>query len=703
MENEALNIQAGKPNRLAREKSPYLLQHAYNPVEWFPWAEDAFDKAKRENKPIFLSIGYSTCHWCHVMERESFEDSEVAELLNREYVAIKVDREERPDVDNLYMTVCQAMTGQGGWPLTIVMTPEKKPFFAGTYFPKRSRFGRNGLMEILGQIAEKWKENRQLVIDAGETVADQTARRMISNLKGEVSERSLDEAFVTYKQSFDAEFGGFGEAPKFPTPHNLMFLMRYAAATGEDDALAMAERTLDAIARGGLFDHIGFGFARYSTDREWLVPHFEKMLYDNALLAIAYTEAYQLTGKARYRGVAERIFAYVLRDMTDPATGAFYCAEDADSEGEEGKFYVWTPEQVKSALGEEDGDWFCERYGIAPEGNFEGRSIPNLLHGTLEEQAVRSGADVEAFVERAEALRHRLFLRREERAHPGKDDKVLTSWNGLMIAALAKSAAAFDRPDYAEAAKKAKTFLFERLRTPDGRLLARYRDGDSAFPGYIDDYAYLVWGLLELYQATFDAECLASAEALSREAIRLFWDAENGGFYFAGEDAEQLFTRMKEVYDGAMPAGNSVMANNMLRLARLTGDAAWSGYAERIFKAFAGAVERYPTGHAMLLMALQAAYGRPKEIVVAGTRGDAATEAMLREARSAFLPNAVVLLHESGDAGEAARRLAPFLADKTPIGGAATAYVCENYACQAPTTDLDAFAAALQRAAAADA
>ncbi len=677
----------GKPNRLAKEKSPYLLQHAYNPVDWRPWSEEAFAAAKDGNKPIFLSIGYSTCHWCHVMERESFEDEEVAALLNREFVSIKVDREERPDVDNLYMTVCQAMTGQGGWPLTIVMTPDKKPFFAGTYFPKRRKFGRKGLIEILEQIAEKWKENRQLVIDAGETVADQTARSMISNLKGEITESSLDEAYVTYKEAFDAEYGGFGDAPKFPSPHGLMFLMRYYASTGEDDALRMANKTLVAMYRGGLFDHIGFGFSRYSTDREWLVPHFEKMLYDNALLAMAYTEAFQLTGEPGYREIAELTYAYALRDMKEPG-GAFYSAEDADSEGEEGKFYVWTPAEVREALGAEDGEWFCDVFGIDEAGNFEGRAIPNLLHGSLESQAKRSGADEAAFLDRADRLRHRLFLSREERVHPGKDDKVLTSWNGLMIASLAKAAAAFDRPEYAAAASEAVRFLLEKLRTPEGRLLARYRDGEAAFPGYIDDYAFLTWGLIELYEATFDPELLRTASELTKEAVRLFWDEANGGFYFYGSDAEQLFTRMKEVYDGAIPSGNSVMANNLLRLSRLTGEQAWNGYAERIFAAFAGAVKRYPTGHAMMLMALSLAYGKPQEIVIAGARGDVETEAMLRAVRSRFLPQTVVLLQDE--------RLS-HIADKTPVNGAATAYVCENYACQSPVFTAEALADQVNR------
>ncbi|WP_199614799.1 thioredoxin domain-containing protein [Paenibacillus alkalitolerans] len=675
------------PNRLINEKSPYLLQHAYNPVDWYPWGEQAFAKAKTEDKPIFLSIGYSTCHWCHVMERESFEDQEVAELLNRDYISIKVDREERPDVDNLYMTVCQAMTGKGGWPLTIVMTPEKKPFFAGTYFPKKRKFGRHGLMEILTQISEKWRDARDEVVETSNSVVEQTSQRAISRLKGEVSEATLDESFVMYSQLFDGEHGGFGDAPKFPTPHNLMLLLRYNAYTGEDRALAIVEKTLDAMHRGGIYDHIGFGFSRYSTDHQWLVPHFEKMLYDNALLAMAYIEAYQVTGKRKYADVAERIFEYVLRDMTDEQ-GGFYSAEDADSEGEEGKFYVWTPDEIAKVLGSDDGELFCELYDITEAGNFEGHSIPNLLHGTLEDRAKRGKSDPNEWLDRVEAMRAKLFANRERRVHPGKDDKILTSWNGLMIAALAKASAAFDRQDYADAARRAAAFVLRELRTPEGRLLARYRDGEAAFPGYIDDYAFLVWGLIELYEATFEIEHLREALTLTRESIRLFWDEQDGGFFFYGEDAEQLFTRMKEVYDGAMPSGNSASAYNLLRLARLTGDTKLADYAERTFRAFAGAVQRYPTGHALMLTALSIAYGKPQEIVIAGDPGAEDTKELVREVRRRFLPNAVAAFRPSAHEETQVAQVLPHIADKTMRNGRATAYVCENYACQSPVTDI---------------
>ncbi|GAB7056049.1 MULTISPECIES: thioredoxin domain-containing protein [unclassified Paenibacillus] len=678
-----------KPNRLANEKSPYLLQHAYNPVDWYPWGKEAFDRAKKENKPVFLSIGYSTCHWCHVMERESFEDEEVAELLNRDYVSIKVDREERPDVDHLYMSVCQAMTGQGGWPLTIIMTPEKKPFFAGTYFPKARRYGRHGLMDILPQIAGKWKENQDKVIEIGEQVVEETQKRLIANLEGDLSEGLLDRAFEMYERMFDASYGGFGDAPKFPTSHNLSFLLRYWKRTGNEKALHMVEKSLDAMFRGGMYDHIGYGFARYSTDEKWLVPHFEKMLYDNALLTMTYVEAYQATGKRWYADVAEQIIAYVLRDMTDPQ-GGFYSAEDADSEGEEGKFYVWSPQEVKQVLGEEEGELYCEVYDITEDGNFEGHSIPNLIHATVETMARLKQLDELKLKERLEASRQKLFAHREQRIHPHKDDKILTSWNGLMIMALAKAAKALDNPEYADAAKKAAAFILTKLRREDGRLLARYRDGESAYLGYADDYAFLVWGLIELYEATFEPDYLRQAVELNDEMLRLFWDEAKGGLFFYGEDGEQLFTRPKEIYDGAMPSGNSAAALNLQKLSRYTYNAALSQKAEQQLKAFAGSVERYPSGHALFLMAVDFAYGAPTEIVIAGDPVKDDTQAMIREVRQSFLPNALTILRTSDPAvAEETGRLIPLVQDKLPLGGRATVYVCENYACQSPVSDLE--------------
>ncbi|UQZ81710.1 Cellobiose 2-epimerase [Paenibacillus konkukensis] len=625
------------------------------------------------------------------MERESFEDQEVAELLNREYIAVKVDREERPDVDNVYMTVCQALTGQGGWPLTIVMTPEKKPFFAGTYFPKCKRYGRHGLMEILTKLADAWKESPDKLAETSEQVVQEVERTMLSNLKGTLSEDVLDKAFEQYEQRFDPEYGGFGDRPKFPTSHHLSFLLRYYQRTGKEAALRMAEKTLDAMSRGGMFDHIGYGFSRYSVDERWLVPHFEKMLYDNALLAWTYIEAYQLTGKVKYARVAEQVFTYILRDMTHPE-GGFYSAEDADSEGEEGKFYVWSPDEVTDILGAEDGEWYCALYDITAEGNFEGQSIPNLIARDLETAARLQGGTAEQWQERAERCRQQLFLQRERRVHPGKDDKILTSWNGLVIMAMAKAYKALGNETYLQAAVKAAQFIISHMRREDGRLLARYRDGEAAYLAYADDYAFLVWGLIELYEATFDLSYLKLALELNAQMLELFWDEQSGGLYFYGSDGEALFTRNKEIYDGALPSGNSVAAMNLQKLAKLTYDAKLSRIADTQLAAFAGAIEHYPSGHAMFLIALDMAYGPSSEIVIAGRRDAMETQQMIEAARSGFRPNALTVLVPAGEEGEETAKLIPLVQDKRAIGGRTTAYVCVDFACQSPTADVDELA-----------
>ncbi|NOU89755.1 DUF255 domain-containing protein [Paenibacillus sp. LMG 31460] len=678
-----------KPNLLINEKSPYLLQHAYNPINWHSWNSEAFEIAKRENKPIFLSIGYSCCHWCHVMAHESFEDQIVADMLNKDFISIKVDREERPDVDHIYMAVCQAMTGQGGWPLTVFLTPEKKPFFAGTYFPRSRKYNRAGMVEIIAQLAGKWKEDPDRIREAADQVITETTSRLLENRSGGVvSEETLHEAFRIYESNFDAEHGGFGSSPKFPTSHNLSFLLRYYQKTGNARALEIVEKTLDSMHRGGMFDHIGFGFSRYSVDEKWLVPHFEKMLYDNALLIMTYIEAYQVTGKEKYAEVAEQIITYVLRDMTDEG-GAFYSAEDADSEGVEGKFYVWTPDEVEDVLGIEEGDLFSELYDITESGNFEGHNIPNLIGTTMESFARRKQIPLDELKQRIEAARVKLFAHREQRIHPGKDDKILTAWNGLMIAALSKAARALDKPSYAEAAAKAAEFLLRELHREDGRLLARYRDGEAAFLGYVDDYAFLVWGLIELYETTFELRYLREAVQLNAEMLRLFGDEEKGGLFFYGSDAEQLLTRPKEIYDGAMPSGNGAAALNLLRLSRLTYDAKLSQAAEVQLQAFAGAVASYPPGHALTLAALDFAYGEASEIVIAGDPAKPETQHMLRTVQRQYLPNALLILHPPGEAGEEVRKLIPLVQDKLPLGGQATAYVCQNFACQAPTQDLE--------------
>ncbi|KRE32257.1 thioredoxin domain-containing protein [Paenibacillus sp. Soil724D2] len=678
-----------KPNLLINEKSPYLLQHAYNPINWHSWNSEAFEIAKLENKPIFLSVGYSCCHWCHVMAHESFEDQIVADMLNKDFISIKVDREERPDVDHIYMAVCQAMTGQGGWPLTVFLTPEKKPFFAGTYFPRSRKYNRAGMVEIVAQIADKWKEDPDRIREVGDQVIQETTSRLLEHRTGgEVTEETLHEAFRLYDKMFDPEHGGFGSSPKFPTSHNLSFLLRYYQKTGNARALEIVEKTLDSMHRGGMYDHIGFGFSRYSVDEKWLVPHFEKMLYDNALLIMTYIEAYQVTGKEKYAEVAEQIITYVLRDMTDEG-GAFYSAEDADSEGEEGKFYVWTPDEVEDVLGIEEGDLYSELYDITESGNFEGHNIPNLIGTTMESFARRKQIPLDELKQRIEAARVKLFVHREQRIHPGKDDKILTAWNGLMIAALSKAARALDKPAYAEAAAKAAEFLLRELRREDGRLLARYRDGEAAFLGYVDDYAFLVCGLIELYEATFELRYLREAVQLNAEMLRLFGDEEKGGLFFYGSDAEQLLTRPKEIYDGAMPSGNGAAALNLQRLSRLTYDAKLSQAADEQLQAFAGAVASYPPGHALTLAALDFAYGAASEIVIAGDPAKPETQHMLRTVQRQYLPNALLILHPPGPAGEEVRKLIPLVQDKLPLGGQATAYVCQNFACQAPTQDLE--------------
>lgn len=623
------------------------------------------------------------------MAHESFEDETIAAMLNKDFIAIKVDREERPDVDHIYMAVCQAMTGQGGWPLTVFMTPEKKPVFVGTYFPRSRKYNRAGLVELIAQFAAKWKEDAQRTRELGEQVMKETNQRLLEHRTGgELNEETLHEAFRLYENAFDAANGGFGTAPKFPASHNLSFLLRYYKRTGNERALEMVEKTLDAMYRGGMYDHIGFGFSRYSVDNEWLVPHFEKMLYDNALLLMTYTEAYQVTGKEKYAQVARQVIAYVLREMTD-AEGAFYSAEDADSEGEEGKFYVWTPDEVEDVLGIDESDLFCELYEITDAGNFEGSSIPNLRQTTYESFARRKRIPPDELNARMESARVKLFEHREQRIRPGKDDKILTAWNGLMIAALSKAARALDEPAYAEAAASAADFLLRELRREDGRLLARYRDGEAAFPGYVDDYAFLVWGLLELYETTFELRYLREAVQLNADMLRLFGDEERGGLFFSGSDAELLPARPKEIYDGAMPSGNGAAALNLLRLSRLTYDAKLSQAADRQLQAFAGAVQLYPPGHALTLAALDFAYGEASEIVIAGDPAKPETQRMLRAVQRQYVPNALLILHPPGEEGEEVRRLIPLAADKLPLGGRATAYVCHNFSCQSPTQEIE--------------
>jgi len=683
-----------KHNRLIFQKSPYLLQHAENPVDWYPWSEEAFEKAKKENKPVFLSIGYSTCHWCHVMARESFEDPKVAKLMNETFVSVKVDREERPDIDSVYMTVCQMMTGSGGWPLTIIMTPNKEPFFAATYIPKETRFGRAGMLTLIPRIKELWS-TRQAEVLSSATQITASLQNTAPGAPGEgLNEPLLHLAYKQLLERFDEHHGGFGSAPKFPKPHNLLFLLRYWKRTGNEKALNMVEKTLQSMRRGGIYDHVGFGFHRYSTDSRWLVPHFEKMLYDQALLAIAYTEAYQATKKAEYAKTAHEIFTYVMRDMTSPE-GVFYSAEDADSEGEEGKFYLWTNDDIQKVLSHERTDLAVRLFNITADGNFTDevagrRTGRNILHLTksIDELASDLSMSVPDLRARIEEVREELFAYREKRIHPHKDDKILTDWNGLMIAALAKGAQVFDEARYASAARRAADFILKNVRTSEGRLLHRYRDGEAALTAHVDDYTFLIYGLLELYEATFEVYYLETALRLKEDLIRHFWDHENGGFYFTADDGERLLVRQKEIYDGVVPSGNSVAMLNLLRLGRITASADFEEKAAKIGRAFYGNVSQLPSAYTQLMAAADFAIGPSYEVVIAGDLQADDTRQMLDAIRGIFVPNKIVILHPADQKHPSIDDIVPFIKDHSSIDGKATAYVCLDYNCQLPTKDI---------------
>jgi hypothetical protein len=680
-------------NRLVFEKSPYLLQHAANPVEWYPWGDEAFAAARAQDKPIFLSIGYSTCHWCHVMERESFEDEEVARLLNESFISIKVDREERPDVDQVYMAVTQAMTGSGGWPMTVILTPGKEPFFAGTYFPKVGRGQRPGLMELLPQIRNAWETKREDVDASADRIVTAIREQAAGGAGGDLDEGALTAAFKQLSGRYDATRGGFGQAPKFPVPHNLRFLLRHHRRTGDAAALAMTERTLEAMRLGGIYDHVGFGFHRYSTDSQWLLPHFEKMLYDQALLALAYTEAWQVTDRSLFRQTAEEVLAFVLREMTSPE-GGFYSAFDADSEGEEGLFYLWTPQEIRSALDGPDAELVVEVFGVVEGGNFldqatggkTGRSILHLDR-PLKQIADAKGASLDDLRARLERGREELYRVRKQRVSPLLDDKVLTDWNGLMISAMAVAGQAFGEERYTEAAVRAAAFIRAHLVDNEGRLLKRYRDGEAAHPAILEDYAFLIGGLLDIYEATFDAEHLQWAIELEAQMTTHFEDAVRGGFYLSADDGEDLFVRAKEVYDGAIPSGNSAAVLDLARLARLTGDMSYEDRGWRAIRAFSAEVARAPVGHTHFLLGLDFLVGPSYEIVVAGQRESRDSERMVGALRARFLPNKVVLFRGAG-VEDPIVDIAEFTALQTALDGKATVYVCRDFVCRLPTHDV---------------
>jgi uncharacterized protein YyaL (SSP411 family) len=677
-----------KPNRLISEKSSYLLAHAYNPVDWYPWGDDAFERAKQQDLPVLLSIGYSTCHWCHVMAHESFEDPAVAKAMNDAFVCIKVDREERPDIDQIYMAAVLLMTGRGGWPLTVIMTPDKRPFFAATYIPKNGRFGRMGMMELIPTIKTLWESRRGELLSSADRIIEglkqsQDAQLQDKGKTAELDASTLEAAYNGLSRIFDIRNGGFGSAPKFPTPHNLLFLLRYWRRSQDANALEMVEETLEAMRMGGIYDHIGFGFHRYSTDAEWLVPHFEKMLYDQALLIMAYAEAYQATGKVSYAKTTSEIIEYILREMTSPE-GGFYSAEDADSEGEEGRFYLWTAKELSRVLSRDDYNLFAKVFDILEWGNFEkGR---NVLHrpASLEDAASVLGIPEEDLTSRLEEIRKKLFSVREKRVHPAKDDKILVDWNGLMIAALAKASQVFNEPRYAVTAEKAANFILQKMRRSGGRLLHRYKEGAGVLAN-LNDYAFLVWGLIELYEAVFDLKYLKSAIELNKEMVGHFWDDERGGLYFTPDYGEDLPVRQKEFYDGAMPSGNSVSMLNFLRISHLTGAAAQEERADSISCAFAGAVNIQPLSYTMLMCALDFALGPSYEVALVGDPQDEGIRRMLLALRSKFMPNKVMILIS----GEEIYDIARFTRTLGMQNGRATAYVCAGYKCELPTNDPD--------------
>jgi uncharacterized protein YyaL (SSP411 family) len=680
-------------NRLAHETSPYLLQHAGNPVDWYAWGDEALARAKHEQKPIFLSIGYSACHWCHVMERESFENEETAALMNRLFVNIKVDREERPDIDEIYMKAVTALTGSGGWPMSVFLTPDLQPFFGGTYFPPVRRWGRPSFPDVLISLSEAWEKQREEVFAQAEQLTSAIKQEAEADLRGELAADILDRAAAQLLESFDPNWGGFGGAPKFPHSGDIRALLRSAARTNDADALHAATHTLDRMAAGGIFDQLGGGFHRYSTDEKWCIPHFEKMLYDNALLVPAYLEAHLVTGKPEYAEVAAQTCDWVLREMITPE-GGFASAQDADSEGEEGRFFAWTPEQIEAVLGAEAGARVATYYDVTPHGNFEDGKSALWRPEPLRDVAKRLRIDEAVLRDTVAAARAPLFEARDRRVHPQTDDKVLAAWNGLMLSALAQAYQVLETPGYLAAAQRAARYVLTGMRQPDGRLFATARGGRAHLNACLDDYVFMIQGLIDLYESDFDATWLREAFALCDVVETRFADREHGGYTTTGEGHETLIARTKNVHDGALPSGTGVQALNLLRLAELGSRAELRDQAHTVIRAQAALVNRHPRLFSQLLLAVDFAECGPREVVISGELGDAPTGELLRAVRRAFVPQRVVALAHSG----ADTALLPLTSGRTPSTPEAKAYVCRNFVCKAPVTDARSLVSALREA-----
>ncbi len=679
------------PNRLIDETSPYLLQHANNPVDWYPWGEEALARARNEDKPILLSIGYSACHWCHVMERESFENDAIAEIMNEHFVNIKVDREERPDLDAVYMEAVQMLTGSGGWPMTVFLTPDGKPFYGGTYFPPVDRHNMPGFPRLLETVAQAYRNSHSEIQRVTGQLTEQMGRTAnMPRGTGALDESILHNAYNQLATNFDYQNGGVGSAPKFPQAMTLEIMLRYHAHGHNERALSMLHLTLEKMARGGIYDQVAGGFHRYSTDTYWLVPHFEKMLYDNALLARLYLHAWLATGRALYRRITEETLDYVLREMTGEH-GGFFSATDADSEGEEGKFFVWSPEEIEAVLGSEDAPVFSAFFGVTQRGNFEGSNILNISVRAAD-FAQREGIPLERLLGIIRRGKESLRVAREEREHPLLDDKALASWNGLMLRAFAEAGAALQRQDYLDAAANNASFLLRDLR-PEGVLLRSYREGQAKLPGFLEDYSFVADGLLSLYEATFDRRWLDSAIELADEMISLFWDEPAGCFYDTGSSHEELVVRPRDVFDNAQPCGGSVASDVLLRLSVVTGNEDYATKAIAPLRSLAELMGRAPAGTGRWLAALDFYLSTPKEVAIVGPTDDPATSALLREVNSRYLANRVLV--GAGGEDAAASSGLPLLDGRDMVDGKPTAYVCENYACRLPVTDAEALAAQL--------